>query len=366
MAHQAHKDRLTAVDAAFLHQEKQASHMHVGALVIFDGPAPEREDLAAHIEARLRLVPRYRQKLAFPRLEMGRPFWVDDPSFNLDYHVRHTALPKPGSDAQLRQLVGRIFSQRLDRSKPLWELWLVEGLDDGRFAIIGKSHHALVDGISGVDITTVLFDLDREPEGPSSPPPPWVARPEPTDFRLLQEALRERLTSPSEIVRGVRHALRGPRKVLHGVGATTKMVGAGLAAPDSVFNVEIGPHRRFTWAEAEVDELKRIKNEHGGTLNDVILSVVAGALGKYMRARGHGTEELELRALVPVSVRAEEQHGALGNQVAGMMAPLPIWCEEPVERLKLVSAAMGDLKSSGQAVGAQILTQLADFAPPTI
>src|SRR5919109_4571913 len=163
MSKQGHKDRLSAVDASFLRQEKQASHMHVGALVVFEGPPPPREELAAHIESRLQLVPRYRQRLAFPRFEMGRPFWVDDPSFNLDYHVRHTALPKPGSDEQLRQLVGRIFSQRLDRSKPLWELWLVEGLQGGPFAPISKTHHALVDGVSGVDIATVLFDLQPTP-----------------------------------------------------------------------------------------------------------------------------------------------------------------------------------------------------------
>jgi diacylglycerol O-acyltransferase / wax synthase len=159
VAAQRHKDRLTAIDASFLHQEKHASHMHVGALATFDGPAPSREEFCAHLESRLHLVPRYRQKLAFPRLEMGRPFWVDDPSFNIDYHVRHTALPRPGSADQLRQLVGRIFSQRLDRSKPLWELWLVQGLEAGRFALILKTHHALVDGVSGVDIATVLFDL---------------------------------------------------------------------------------------------------------------------------------------------------------------------------------------------------------------
>jgi WS/DGAT/MGAT family acyltransferase len=280
--------------------------------------------------------------------------------------VRQTALPAPGSEEQLRNLAARIFSQQLDRTKPLWELWLVEGLRDGRFAIVGKSHHALVDGVSGVDITTVLFDLDREPAVPPAAAPKWFARPEPTDFDLLADALRERLTSPREIVRGVRAALRGPRQVVAGLGATGKIIGAGMAAPSTPFNVDIGPHRRFAIAQTDLAELKQVKEAHGGTVNDVILAVVAGALGNYLRARGHDTEGLEMRAMVPVSVRAMEEQGALGNRISAMMAPLPVWCEDPVERIHLMTEAMGDLKGSGQAVGAEILTKITDFAPPTI
>lgn len=340
--------------------------MHVASVSIFEGAAPTHEEFRDHIGSRLHLVPRFRQKLRFVPLDQGRPVWVDDPHLNLDYHVRQTALPAPGSDEQLRNLAARIFSQQLDRSKPLWELWLVEGLSGDRFAIVGKSHHALVDGVSGVDITTVLFDLDPEPSGRPEKAPPWLARPEPTDFQLLTQALKERITSPREAYRGFRAALRGPRKVIQGLGATSKMVSAGMAAPNTVFNVEIGPHRRFAMVQADLAELKRVKDRHGGTVNDVILSVVAGALGKYLRARGHETEGLELRAMVPVSVRTSEEHGALGNRISAMMAPLPVWCEDPVERLHLTTQEMGDLKSSGQAVGAEILTKLTDFAPSTI
>jgi WS/DGAT/MGAT family acyltransferase len=346
--------------------ERAGAHMHVASTSIFEGPAPTHAEFRDHIASRLHLVPRFRQKLRFVPFAQGRPVWVDDPHLNLDYHVRQTALPAPGSEEQLRNLAARIFSQQLDRSKPLWELWLVEGLRDDRFAIVGKSHHALVDGVSGVDITTVLFDLDAEPQGPAASSPPWLARPEPTDLNLVTDAIRERLTSPKEIARGVRAALRGPRKVLEGVGATSKVIGAGMAAPSSVFNVEIGPHRRFAITQADLAELKRVKDAHGGTVNDVILSIVAGGIGKYLRARGHETEGLELRALVPVSVRAEEEHGALGNRISAMMAPLPVWSEDPVERLHVVSGEMGDLKNSGQAVGAEILTKLTDFAPSTI
>jgi diacylglycerol O-acyltransferase len=360
------EDRLSGLDTSFLHMERAGAHMHVASTIVFEGPAPSYEEFRDHIGSRLHLVPRFRQKLRFVPFDQGRPVWVDDPHLNLGYHVRQTALPAPGSDEQLRNLAARVFSQQLDRSKPLWELWLVEGLHDGRFAIVGKSHHALVDGVSGVDITTVLFDLDREPSPGAATPPPWLARPEPSNLKLLRDALHERLTSPTEIVRGVRAALRGPRQVARGLGATSKMIGAGMSAPSSVFNVEIGPHRRFAMAQADLVDLKRVKDAHGGTVNDVILSIVAGTIGKYLRARGHETDGVELRAMVPVSVRAEEEHGALGNRIAAMMAPLPIWCEDPVQRLQVVTEEMGDLKSSGQAVGAEILTRITDFAPTTI
>ena len=363
------EDRLSGLDTSFLHLERDGAHMHVASTTIFSGEAPDHGEFRSHIASRLHLVPRFRQKVRFVPFGQGRPVWVDDPHLNLEYHVRRTALPPPGSEEQLRTLAARVFSQQLDRSKPLWEMWLVEGLEGDRFAIVGKSHHALVDGVSGMDITTVLFDAAPEP-APAGGDADWLPRPEPSGAKLLAEALLERATSPREIVRGARAVLRGPRQVASqlagGAAAASKMIGAGMSAPPTPFNVEIGPHRRFAYVQADLAELKRIKNEHGGTVNDVILSIVTGALGRYLRARGHDTGELEMRAMVPVSVRTEEQQGALGNQVAAMMAPLPVWCEDPVERLGLLSAAMGDLKGSGQAVGAQILTQISDFAPPTI
>jgi WS/DGAT/MGAT family acyltransferase len=362
-------DRLSGLDSSFLHLEQGPAHMHVASTMLFEGPAPEHREFRDHIASRLHLVPRFRQKLRFVPLGQGRPVWVDDPHLNLDYHVRHTALPPPGSLEQLRTLAARIFSQRLDRSKPVWETWLVEGVEGGRFAVIGKSHHCLVDGVSGVDITTVLYDL--EADTPSSPPAePWAPDPEPSDTELLGEALVERVIDPREVARGARALFRAPRRVaealvdrLEAAGTTAR---AGFAAPPSPFNVEIGPYRRFAWVSADLDEFKRIKNALGGTVNDVVLAAVAGALGRYLRARGHSIHELELKALVPISVRASEEHGALGNRVSAMYAPLPVWAEDPAERLRLVSAAMGDLKESKQAVGAQMLTGLADFAPPTI
>jgi WS/DGAT/MGAT family acyltransferase len=340
--------------------------MHVASTILFEGSPPSHEEFRDQIESRLHLVPRFRQKLRFVPFDQGRPVWVDDPFLNLDYHVRRTALPAPGSEEQLRNLAARIFSQQLDRTKPLWELWLVEGLEDDRFAVVGKSHHALVDGISGVDITTVLFDLEEDPDHPPVRPPKWAPRPEPTDIDLLRDAWRERATSPREIVRGMRAALRGPRQVLRGLADTSKMLEVAAAAPSTPFNVEIGPHRRLAFVRADLGDFKRVKNAHGGTVNDVVLSVVTGALGNYLRARGHDTDELTMRAMVPVSVRAEEERGALGNRISAMMAPLPVSSEDPIERLHLVTETMGDLKGSGQAVGAELLTKLTDFAPTTI
>jgi WS/DGAT/MGAT family acyltransferase len=294
--------------------------------------------------------------------------WVDDPHFNPEYHIRHTALPRPGTEAELKRLAGRLFSQELDRSKPLWEIWLVSGLRGDRFAMIAKTHHALVDGISGVDITTVLFDTSPEP-APMPAPEPWIPGPEPSGAQLLADALLERSIVPGEIVRGLRALVRGPRQVLgkarDSLGAVGALAFAG-GAPPSPLNVKIGPHRRFTWVDGDLDQVKAIKNELGGTVNDVVLAAVALALGRFLRGRGVDTEGMRLKAMVPVSVRADAERGALGNRVAAMSAPLPTDVEDPVECFEIVHEAMGGLKESGQAVGAQVLTDLADFAPPTI
>jgi diacylglycerol O-acyltransferase len=362
-------DRLTGLDSSFLHLERGGAHMHVASTMVFEGSCPPYEDFADHVVSRLHLVPRFRQRLRFVPFGQGRPVWVDDPHFNIHYHVRHTALPEPGSDEQLRNLAGRLFSQRLDRSKPLWEMWLVDGLQGDRFALIGKSHHALVDGVSGVDISTVLFDAAPEPPEPIERDD-WVPGPEPSDAQLLGEALLERATSPRELVRGGRALLRGPRYAIGAVeqvvGALGSFAGAGLAAPSSPFNVPIGPYRRFAWVRGDLADFKAVKDRLGGTVNDVVLSAVSGALGRFLRGRGHSTAGLELRAMVPISVRAEDERGALGNRVSAMMAPLPVWCEDPAERMRIVTETMGDLKKSRQAVGANMLTGLADFAPPTI
>jgi diacylglycerol O-acyltransferase / wax synthase len=364
-------DRLTGLDSSFLHLERDSAHMHVAGCMVLEGEPPIYEELVDQIMSRLHLVPRYRQRLAFVPFSQGRPVWVDDPHFNVSFHVRHTALPSPGGEEQLKRLAGRVFSQALDRSRPLWEIWLVEGLSEGRFAMLSKTHHALVDGISGVDIATVLFDTSPDPVPVAPPEQRWVPRPLPTGAQLLADALLERATAPGEIVRGVKATLRGPRHVagraLRALGGVGAMAKAGLqAAPPSPLNVRIGPHRRFTWVEGDLRQFKAVKNALGGTVNDVVLASVAGALGRYLRMHGEATDETVLRAMIPVSVRADVERGALGNRVAAMWAPLPVGITDPIDRLLAISREMEGVKSSGQAVGAQVLTELTGFAPPTI
>jgi diacylglycerol O-acyltransferase / wax synthase len=366
---QKHMERLTPMDVSFLDQEKEGSHMHIGAVMIFEGPPPPYEDLRAHIESRLHLVPRYRQKLAYPRFQMGRPMWIDDPSFNLEYHVRHTGLPSPGGVEQLRLLVGRIFSQRLDRSKPLWELWLVQGLEGNRFALINKTHHSLVDGVSGVDITTVLFDTSPTPTPVGGEP--WTPSVEPSDAELVAEGVKGLATLPLRAARRAVDAARRPTETAGEVREAAEGLGAiawsfANPPPRTPLNVPIGPHRRVLWLRFPLADLKEIKNKLGGTVNDVFLATVSGALARWLRRRGVRTEGLELRGIVPVSIRADEQRGALGNQITAMLGPLPVYAPDPVDRLRIVSQAMKGLKESKQAVGAEALTRLQDFAPPTI
>ncbi|MGZ8635131.1 MAG: WS/DGAT/MGAT family O-acyltransferase [Solirubrobacteraceae bacterium] len=364
-------DRLTGLDASFLALEDAGAHMHVGSCMLFEGEAPDYDDFVAQLETRLHLVPRYRQKLAFPPLTQARPVWVDDPHFNPGYHVRHTALPEPASLEQLRNLTGRVLAQRLDRTKPLWESWLVQRVEGGRFAMITKTHHCLVDGVSGVDIATVLFDLEQEPDPPPEPPPAWFPRPAPTAATLVADALAERAGTPLDAARAAAGLLSHPEraagqigKAVAGLGA---MVAAGLqAAPVSPYNVPIGPHRRFAWVDGDLAQFKAIKTALGGTVNDIVLSVVAGALRTHMLANGHEVDGIELKAMVPMSVRAEAEQGALGNRVSTMYAPLPVHAADPVERFQIVHEAMKGVKESGQAVGAELITQLAGFAPPTL
>jgi diacylglycerol O-acyltransferase len=368
---QQHLDRLTSIDASFLHQEGESSHMNIGAVLLFEGPAPAFEDYLDHVRSRLHLVPRYRQKLATPPFETGRPLWVDDPSFTLEYHVRHTALPAPGTEEQLFLLASRIASQQLDRAKPLWENWLVEGLADGRFALIMKTHHSLVDGVSGVDLASVLFDIERKPQPPAEELEPWRPRSEPSGAEMVVAGLRGMVTTSAGIVARALAAASRPatslgllRDAAEGVG---ELVWAGLnPAPETPLNVPIGPHRRYAVVRQQLSEFKEVKDALGGTVNDVVLTVVSGALAEWLHSRGIRTEGLEMRALVPVSVRTEAQRNTLGNQITVMRGPLPVYIDDPVARLRFVRQAMNGLKESKQAEGAATLAAVNNLAPPTI
>jgi diacylglycerol O-acyltransferase / wax synthase len=361
-------ERLSVLDELFLHLEGDDTHMHVGGVAIFEGPPPDYEDVLEMVETRLSQVPRFRQKLAFVPLGLGRPVWIDDTHFNLEYHVRHTALPQPGDRVRLNRLAARVMSQQLDRDKPLWEIWFAEGLAGGRFALISKTHHCLVDGVSGADIMSVLLDLGPEPERVERQP--WRPKPDPSSDQLFVDALKERITSPGEAIRTFQAAASDPTKLPHRLidafRAVGNFVGSSFAAPPSSLNQPIGPHRRFETVLADLDEVKRIKNHLGGTVNDVVLAAVSGGLRRLLKGRGENVDDTELRAMVPVSVRADHEKGALGNRVASVWAALPVYESDPVERLRIVGEEMRDLKGSGQAVGAQVLTSLGEWAPPTI
>lgn len=368
---QKHLDRLSAIDASFLSAESETSHMHVGAALIFEGPPPSYEQLAEHISSRLHLVPRFRQKLAFPPLESGRPVWVDDPNFNIEYHLRHSALPSPGGISELRRLTTRIFSQQLDRAKPLWELYLVQGLEDNRFGVISKTHHAMIDGVSGVDITAVLFDVEPVPQDPEPPEHDWVPSPEPSTPQLVVKGVRDAAGTPLRVGRQLLDAARSPQGTVQNVREATEAIGEVAwaylnPAPEVPLNQPGGPHRRFTWVSAELADFKHIKDALGGTVNDAVLSVVSGALRRWLKSRGVRTAGLELRALVPVSIRTDSQANQLGNQIAAMRGPLPVYIENPVKRLEAVSREMEDLKASKQALGAEVIASFNNFAPPTI
>jgi WS/DGAT/MGAT family acyltransferase len=345
--------------------------MHVGGLTILEGPPPAIEDFLEQIRQRLHLVPRYRHKLAHTALDSGRPVWIDDPSFNLAYHVRHTALPLPGDWQQLCDLTARIFSQGLDRSKPLWEMWLIEGLQDDRCALISKTHHALIDGISGVDLATVLFDLSPEPAPVKHSGRAWQPHREPGTVELLLTGLRAAVKASVELASGAIDALAHPdqalaraREAAEGIG---EIVWAGLnPAPVTPLNVDIGPHRRFVGLANRLEDFKLIKNAFGGTVNDVVLTVVTGALRTYLISHGIRTEGMELRALVPVSVRGQDEHHQLGNRIVVMRGPLPVYIADPIARLRFVKHAMDGLKESKQALGAEVIAGVQNFAPPTI
>ncbi|HEY1592975.1 MAG TPA: wax ester/triacylglycerol synthase family O-acyltransferase [Solirubrobacteraceae bacterium] len=368
---QQHLDRLSSIDASFLAQEGPTSHMHIGGVLIFEGPPPPFDDFLDHVRSRLHLVPRYRQKLATPPLETGRPLWVDDPTFNLEYHIRNTALPAPGSEEQLLRLAARIASQQLDRSKPLWEMWIVEGLEGDRFGLIAKTHHSLVDGVSGVDLASVLFDFEPDPGPPPDDLEPWQPSPEPSAADMVLAGVRGMVKAGVGLAERAVSATTRPgsslnraRDAVEGVG---EIVWAGLnPAPETPLNVEIGPHRRYAVVRQQLADYKQVKDSLGGTVNDVVLTVVSGAIAGWLHGRGVRTEGLELRALVPVSVRTKDHQGSLGNQLAVMRGPLPVYIRDPMARLRFVKTAMDGLKESKQAVGAETLAAVNNLAPPTV
>jgi WS/DGAT/MGAT family acyltransferase len=365
-------DRLSALDASYLYLEQATTPMHVGGVAIFGEPDGgfDYDRLVVLIRERIAYVPRYRQRLRTIPGHLAGPVWVDDADFDITYHVRRSALPRPGTDEQLQELASRIMSRRLDRDRPLWEIYLVEGLQGGRFAILTKTHHAVVDGAAAIEIGQVI--LDTSPQVRPSRPDSWRPRPEPSSLELVAGAAVDLARRPGEVVDTVRSGLgdvkQGAMKVAGAAGGVLSAVrAAARPAPTSPLNVEIGKARRFATADASLEDFKRIKRYHDTTVNDVVLAVVAGGLRNWLLMRGESVRtSTTLRAMVPVSVRGAEQAGAAGNHVAAYLVDLPIGEPSPVVRLQRVAFAMRGHKEAGQAVAAQAITGLAGFAPPTL
>jgi diacylglycerol O-acyltransferase len=365
-------DRLSPLDVSFLYMETPTTAMHVGGVATFQPPEGgfDYERLVELIAQRITLVPRYRQKVRSIPGRIANPVWVDDEDFDVAYHVRRSALPKPGTPAQLRELVARLQSRQLDRNRPLWEIYLVEGLEGGQVGIVTKTHHAMVDGISAVDIGTVILDLTPTPR--EVPDDDWIPEHSPSSASLMVGAVTDLVRRPSQALDTARSAVVDARAT---VGKITTIAGGLLAsartmarpAPDSPLNVPIGEQRRFGMAATSLDDYKRVRKAHGGTVNDVVLATVTGALRTWLLTRGETvTPSTTIRAMVPVSVRVDDQSGQLGNRVSSYFVDLPVGEINPVMRLRQVSAAMRAHKDSGQAVGADALVQLTGFAPPTI
>lgn len=371
---QGHLERLTAFDTSFLANEKGNGHMAIGALLMFDGPPPDHEDFLTHIRSRVHMLPRLRQRLAYPPLRLGTPFWIDHPEFDVHQHVRRVRLPEPGAERQFQELVGELLAPALDRSKPLWELILVEGFADERFAIVYKTHHAMADGISAVDIGMLLFDVEPRSE-PDRTEAEWRPGKTPSHATLLVRAGYGLAATLARCARWLGRALRNPRRAAKRAG--DGMVGLWevawnliKAAPKVPLNQEVTAERSFCWTTFDLADLKRIKNALGGTVNDVSLAVASGALRRWLQEHHVAVDGLELKALVPVSIRMENEHGELGNKLTVMRGPLPVGIGDPAARLHFVSEAMDGLKDSKQPLGAEAIWGLndwfRDFAPPIL
>jgi len=296
---------------------------------------------------------------------LGRPVWVDDPHFNLSYHVRHSALPPPGSDQQLRRTAARIFAQRLDRGKPLWEIWMLEGLSQSRWALLSKVHHCMVDGVSATDLMSIMFGGDAAANGGA-----WEADPEPSGAELVLRTLTHRTLNPSEQLRTLRAAARAPRATLdqardlvRGIASGARVLrplgGSSLVGP-------VGPHRTWSWAHVRLSDVKAVRATLSGTVNDVVLALVSGGLRDLLEARGESVAERTIRALVPVSVRRPGERGVYNNRVSAMFAELPVGIADPAARLESLRAQMDGLKQSKQAVAGDVLASLSGFAPPML
>jgi WS/DGAT/MGAT family acyltransferase len=358
--------RLTAQDAAFLYLERPHAPLHIGSLGVFEGCIPF-ERFLAHMDSRIPLIPRYRQRLAFVPLSLAHPTWEDDPKFDIKNHVRRVALPAPGNDQQLREMTTKIFATQLDRRMPLWETYLIEGLEGGRSGVLSKVHHAMIDGVSGMEVLMAILDLSPEP-APAPEASPWEPEPLPDIGMRLIDALRDHLIQQREVFRDFQQAVTHPRdgfrevqKVFNSFRSASPWL--ALPAPRTPFSVRIGLERRVAFSEVSFVEIREIRTSLGGTVNDVVLAVLAGGLRHYLVKHGYDVDKLELRVAVPVNIRVEEEKGALGNRISAMLTPLPIYESNPAERLALIRDRMNNLKQENQAGAIEALSRLLSQTP---
>jgi diacylglycerol O-acyltransferase / wax synthase len=365
-------DRMSALDSGFYFAESENTPMHVGSVAVFDGPAPTYGDVVRLLLSKLPLVPRYRQRVREVPLQLGRPVWVDDPHFNILYHVRHTAVPDPGSDEQLRNLAGRVLGQRLDMSKPLWELWLVEGLADNRWALISKVHHAMVDGIAGTDLMQLIFDL--EPDATHDEPRDWTPQRSPSSLGMVARAVTETVTHPLQQLHSL-PSLGGAVKAAKGLlgsGRTLAQTLPSLARQAVTptarsLNGPIGPHRRWAWTDGKFEEFKAVRTALGGTVNDVVLTAITRGFRDLLEGRGElSSEKLVVRSMVPVSVRSQDQRGNLDNQVSAVFVDLPVGEPDPVKRLAAIRGQMDEYKKAMSAVDVPSIISMGNFVAPTL
>ena len=368
-------DRLSPLDVSFLHIEDadRSAHMHIGSVAVFEGPPPPQAEMVAALVSRFHLVPRYRQRVQLVPLQLARPVWVDATDFDVHYHVRRTAVAAPGGDAQLRQLVGRIVSQRLDRTKPLWEIWIVEGLSGGQWAMISKVHHCMVDGVSATELMAALLSVT--PETAPSDPVAWKPTPV-TTGDITRDALHSLVTDTTEQVRAVRSAARRPAKVLHGLGEVLRsmrsMPTTLATSGNGALTGPVGSHRVVAWADAALDDVKQVRAALGGTVNDVVLAAVSNGYRELLLARGADVAGRVVRTMVPVSIRTRRADGAahgdgtFDNKVSAMFASLPVGIADPGLRLTAIADQLAGLKQSKQALAGEALTSLSAIAPAAL
>ncbi len=362
---------LNSLDAAFIDAEDQDQNTSfaIASIAVFEGPAPTHEEFLTAITARLPLVPLYRRKLRKVPFSLGPPVWVEDPNFDIRYHVRQTALPAPGGDRELRALMARVMTQRLDRDYPLWEYWLVQGLGQGRWALISKVHHCMVDGVSGTDLYRVIFDTSPEP-----PPLPTVeerpAPPEPSGLELAARALLNSALLPLQDGGAIQRALANPETALRqgakALRGAARMAEALAPAAASSLSGPIGRQRRYTWARASLGDVKTIKNELGGTVNDVFLAAISSGFRTLLLARGEEPAPSMVPSLVPVSVRAEGEESIYENRVSALVANLPVDIADPVARLDSIKTQMAALKASNESLAGEAVVSLRRYTPFTL